>query len=467
MSNSEDAATQDDGEKTLLDKALGVFAEVKGGEGLTAVIMTFTVFFLLVGYYLLKTVREPLILATVPEGGAELKSYTTAGQAVLLIGFVQGYAVLTRRLKRMTLISVCWLFFASNLVLFWVMAQLKVPYLGIAFFLWLGCFSVTVIAQFWSFANDIYSQEQGKRLFAIIGIGMSVGAVGGSYLAKQLIKPIGPFPMMLVAAALLGACLLLVWVVNAREQRRPRNAATDDKPVGGKAGFAMMLEDRYLLLIGALILLLNWVNTTGEFILDKRILEAAQPIVDAAGADAEARKKALETFVGEWRGDFFTWVNALGAILQFFFVSRIFKYLGVRVALFSLPLISFAASGVMAFVPVLAAARVVKIAENATDYSLYNTVKQALWLPTSRQAKYNAKAAVDTFIVRIGDLLSGGTVALGTALGFGVTHFALLNLGLIAVWITVVVLLARDHKKREEETPEGRAAAKKEVGATA
>jgi ATP:ADP antiporter, AAA family len=94
-------------------------------------------------------------------------------------------------------------------------------------------------------------------------------------------------------------------------------------------------------------------------------------------------------------------------------------------------------------------------------------VKQALWLPTDRAAKYNAKAAVDTFIVRIGDLLSGGTVALGTYLGLGVVQFALVNLGLIGLWLFVVVLLAREHKKREESTPEGRAAAMKEVGAAA
>jgi ATP:ADP antiporter, AAA family len=466
MSKSEDAEPRDEGDKTLLDKALSVFAEVKGGEGLTAVVMTVTVFLLLVSYYLLKTVREPLIIATVPEGGAELKSYTTAGQAVLLIGFVQLYAVLTRRLKRVMLLSVCWAFFASNLVLFWLLAQLKVPYLGIAFFLWLGCFSVTVVAQFWSFANDIYSQEQGKRLFAIIGIGMSTGAVAGSYLAKLLVRPIGPYPMMLLAAALLGLCLLLVRMVNAAEARRPRNAKTEDKPVGGKAGFAMLLGDRYLLLIGALILILNWVNTTGEFILDKYIEEAARPIVDAA-VGAEAKQAAKEIFVGEFRGDFFTWVNIVGAVLQFFLVSRIIKYLGVRVALFSLPVIALVTNGVMGFVPVLAAVRIAKIAENSTDYSIYNTVKQALWLPTTRAAKYNAKAAVDTFILRIGDLLSGATVALGTYVGLGVTHFALVNMGLVVVWLAVVVLLAREHKKREEATPEGREAATKEVGATA
>jgi len=462
MAKSEDAAPQDDGDKTLLDKALGLFAEVKNGEGLTAVMLTFCVFLLLVGYYLLKVVREPLILNTgeLPVKGAELKSYTTAGQAVLLIGFVQVYAVLTRRLKRMTLISVCWIFFGSNLVLFWIMAYLKVPYLGVAFFLWLGCFSVTVIAQFWSFANDVYTAEQGKRLFAIVGVGSSTGAVAGSYLAGKLIVPLGAYQMMLVAAAILGACLLLVWLVNAREDRRSTaQAKAEAKPVGGKSGFAMLVSDRYLFLIGALILLLNLVNTTGEFILDKTILQSAE--------QAGAVGKAAGDFIGTWRADFFFWVNLIGAVVQMFLVSRIFKYLGVRVALFSLPLIALISSGTMAFVGVFSLYRITKIAENATDYSLYNTVKQALWLPTSREAKYNAKAAVDTFLVRIGDLLSGGIVFVGTALGFGVAAFAMTNLAVIGLWVFVAVLLAREHKKKEEEAPGGGAPAPKEVGATA
>jgi AAA family ATP:ADP antiporter len=455
MAQSEKPTATSDEDKGALDKLLSIFAEVRGGEGLTAIVMTLTVMLLLVGYYLLKTVREPLIIAG---GGAEVKSYATAGQAVLLIGFVQVYAVMTRRLKRMTLITVTWSFFAANLVIFFLLAQIGVPYLGVVFFLWLGCFSLTVIAQFWSFANDIYTQEQGKRLFAIVGVGSSIGAVAGSALAEQLIKPVGPYPMMLIVAVLLGVCLAMVWFVNTREDAKPKTAKVDAKPIGGKAGFAMMLDDRYLLLIGAMILLLNWVNTTGEYILDKRIIEAANASM-APGLDEAAKNDALKVFVGEFRGNFFTWVNAIGAIVQLFLVSRIFKYLGVRVALFSLPIIALATYGIMAFVPIFSLVRAAKIAENSCDYSLYNTAKQALWLPTTREAKYNAKAAIDTFIVRAGDLLSGGVVLLGTTLGLAVTHFAMINLGLVLVWLFVVVLINREHKARTKDEPDATARA--------
>jgi ATP:ADP antiporter, AAA family len=462
-SASHGAPTPQDEAKSALDSLLSIFADVKGGEGVTAVLLTVNVLLLLVAYYLLKTVREPLIL--ISGGGAEAKSYATAGQAVLLIGVVQIYAALTKRLPRVTLITVVSLFFASNLVLFYVLALFKVPYLAVAFFLWLGIFSLMVIAQFWSFANDIYTPAQGKRLFAIVGIGSSVGAVAGSYFAKLLIKPVGPFPMMLIAAAILVVCLGITRYINAREVDRANRATPGggaDKPVGGKGGFAMLLEDRYLLLIGAVILLLNWVNTTGEYILDKNILAAAAERIEGlASMTKEAQDKALGDFVGEFRGDFFFWVNLIGAVFQLFLVSRVFKYIGVRAALYSLPIIGLVGYSIMAFVPILSLVRLAKIAENSCDYSLYNTSKQAVWLPTSREAKYNAKAAVDTFIVRAGDLLSAGGVAVGAYLGLRSTQFAFINLALIGVWLVAVVLIGREHKKRTEDEEAAEAAAVK------
>jgi AAA family ATP:ADP antiporter len=132
-------------------------------------------------------------------------------------------------------------------------------------------------------------------------------------------------------------------------------------------------------------------------------------------------------------------------------VSRIFKYLGVRKALFILPLISMAGSSMLAFAPILAFIRVAKIAENSTDYSVMSTTKQALWLLTSREAKYKAKAAIDTFVVRIGDLASAGVVALGSILALSTKGFVFVNLGLILCWLGVALMISREHKKRSDD----------------
>ncbi|HZO16235.1 MAG TPA: Npt1/Npt2 family nucleotide transporter [Polyangiaceae bacterium] len=446
-------------QKGVVDFVLSLFADVKANEGVTALILMVDVFLLLVAYYLLKTVREPLILAS---GGVQAKNYATGIQAVVLMGLVPAYAALTQRLKRMTLITVTLLFFASNLLLFWVLARLQVPGLGGAFFVWLGCFSLVVLAQFWSFANDLYTPEQGKRLFAIVGIGGSVGAWVGSKLAEYLTSPASPdskdprmseFAIMLVSAALLLLCLGLGWMATLREGGLKKGgAAAEDKPIGGKNGLALIRSDRYLLLIAAVIMILNLVNTTGESILDLSILEkvkAATPGWDSL--PEEAQEKAIKAFVGPFRGNFFSWVNLIGAATQMFLVSRIFKYLGIRAALFSLPLIGVLVYGGIVAIPLLAFVRIGKIAENSVDYSLYNTTKQALWLPTSREEKYNAKMTIDSFLVRIGDLVASG-LSLGLlALGFGIRTYAAVNLALIAGWLLLAWLIGRENQARMEE----------------
>jgi AAA family ATP:ADP antiporter len=448
----EQATSQDNQDpsekKGPIDMVLSLFADVRPGEGLTSIILMANVLLLLVAYYVLKTVREPLILAS---GGAQLKAYATAAQAVLLIGFVPAYSALTKRLKRMQLITATLLFYAGVFVLFWVLAKIGVPYLGFAFFLVLGIFSLSAIAQFWSLANDLYTKEQGKRLFAILGIGASLGAVVGSFVASKLVEPLGPFPMMIVAAVILAVCLALSWTANTREADRAKKNKTevDDKPIGGKNGFALILEDRYLLLVALVILLLNLVNTTGELIMSERVTqEAAASVPDFASLPKDAQKEIIGKFAGKWYGEFFTWVNAIGAIAQLFLVSRIFKYLGIRAALFSLPLIGLFTYGSFAFIGTFALVRAGKIAENATDYSLYNTTKQALWLPTTREQKYNAKMAIDTFIVRVGDLVSGLFVGWGLKNGMAVEKIAMVNLGIILVWLVVVVITGRENHKR-------------------
>jgi len=102
----------------------------------------------------------------------------------------------------------------------------------------------------------------------------------------------------------------------------------------------------------------------------------------------------------------------------------------------------------MAFIPLLGVIFVGKIAENGTDYSLQKTVEQMLYLVTSREAKYKAKAVIDTFCTRLGDFAQAGIVLGGTALGAGVPFFAWLNAGLTIVWLAVAGQIAKEHRKR-------------------
>ena len=171
---------------------------------------------------------------------------------------------------------------------------------------------------------------------------------------------------------------------------------------------------------------------------------------DEALAIARASQLRLERSaeIGRFYGRFFFWVNLVGVLTQMFLVSRVLKYFGVRAALFALPLVSLGGYVAIAMTGALGVLRVAKTAENSIDYSLQNTVKQALFLPTSREAKYKAKAAIDTFFVRFGDAASAGLVFLGLhVLGFGPRSFAWLNVGFVALWLLIIVGIAREHKK--------------------
>ena len=440
--------SQSDAKKSLLDKFLGTFAEVHGGEGALSLLMTLNIFLILTAYYIAKVVREPLILAG---GGAEIKAYSSALQAIVLVGAVNLYAYMVARFDRRKLLNVVVIFFTACFVAFYLLGIADTRYLGVIYFVWVGVFSLTVIAQFWSFANDIYTPAEGKRLFAIIAFGGSAGAVLGAKFAEVLIDVIGIYELLLVSAWLLLASLLITNFVESRKRNRPlpnvAGATIAEPPMSKEGAFKVVFRHRYLLLIAIMILLTNWVNTTGEYILGNVVSKAAQASVSGV-VDAEAAKQAERVFIGKFYGDFFFYVNLLGFLLQLFIVSRIVKYLGMRVAIMALPAIALGGYFLIAFTPQLALIRLAKPAENATDYSLNNTARQMLFLPTTREQKYKAKVAIDSFFVRAGDVLSAGLVYAGIHwLTFSVTQFAIVNLVLVVVWLVIAFLVARENKQ--------------------
>jgi ATP:ADP antiporter, AAA family len=424
-------------DKSWLDRTLSLFSDVHAGEGATAVLMLFNIFLLLICYSIIKTVREPLILLG---GGAEVRSYTAAGQAVVLMGFVPLYSWFASRVDRVKLLVGVTLFFIVCIELFALAVSAGVPYVGVAFFIWVGIFNISLVAQFWSFANDIYTKEAGDRLFPIILIGMTAGAPLGSFVAGRLFGLGFTPPLILqLSAALLGGCLLLYVVVSAREKRRAA-APVEALAVGG--GFALVFRSPYLRLIALLIVLLNVVNTTGEYLI-ARLLSAHTN--ELAAANAAFNKQA---YIGSFTGDYQFWVNVTAVLLQAFVTSRLIKSAGLRGVLLALPLIALGGYSVIALGAGFAMVRWIKTAENATDYSVMNTARQLLWLPTAREEKYKAKQAIDTFFVRGGDLVSAAVVYVGTTIiGMGVAGFAINNVVLTLVWIGVAVMILKEHRK--------------------
>jgi AAA family ATP:ADP antiporter len=204
-------------------------------------------------------------------------------------------------------------------------------------------------------------------------------------------------------------------------------------------------------LIALLMVVLNLVNTLGEFQLGSLIESTAIHQVSPDATDTAAlspdQRAAARLAITTLAGTVQTSVNILGLLFQAFLVSRIFKYLGVRGAIFILPIIAFGSYSLIAFLPIFSVVRVAKVLENSTDYSIQNTARQALFLPTSREAKYKAKQAIDSFFVRMGDMLQAVVVFIGVQLAFGIRQYATVNLVLVLVWLLLAVGIAREHKK--------------------
>jgi len=434
----------DSGRPTVIDRFLSLFANVLPGEGLTAFLLMLNVFILLTAYYIIKPVREALILG---EAGAVIKSYASAGQAVLFLLIVPLYGILASRVSRVWLINGVTAFFISNLVLFFVLGKLGAS-LGVIFYLWVGLFNLMLVAQFWAFANDIYTQKKGERLFGVVGIGASLGAILGAWVAGLLFEPIGAYPMMLLSAALLGLSMILTNWVHHREKfastaRDAEKREVAQRPLGSTGGFQLIFQSRYLLLIAFLVLISNCVNTTGEFILGQTVEQNAQATT-AGSPDHDAAQKS---YIGQFYANFYFWVNLIGAGLQMFVVSRVMQHWGAGVALFFLPVIALGGYTMLAVLPVLSLIRIAKIFENTVDYSVQNTARHALFLSTSREAKYKAKAAIDSFFWRAGDTISGVLVFTGTQLALSTRGFAAVNVVLVLAWLGIALAIVRNVKE--------------------
>lgn len=426
----------------VLDRALRAFADVRPGEGGSAVALAAVTFLVLGSYYLLKVVREPLILTGGAFGlhGAQLKSAAAAVQALLLLGIVPAYAALAARVGRLRLLNTVTLIFVGCLAAFAALDRAGAP-LGLAFYVWLGIFNMMAVAQVWSFAADVYTPEQGQRLFAIVAFGGTAGAVAGSAAGAFLVVRAAPATIMLVAGVGLLAALGLI---NAIGTPLP-SAAPQRAPSGG--GFGTVLRHPYLLAIAALILVYTTVNTNGEYILSATVVDAAVQRAhalfpgDAAAAAAETRR-----IIGGFYGGYFSAQTVLTALLQLFVVGRLMQWLGVRAAIVVVPALAFGSSLLLAAAPVLALVRGAKIFENSVDYSLHNTVRQALFLPVGRQEKYAGKQAIDSFVVRFGDVASLAMVAVAGALGLGVRALAMANVIFAVVWVGLALLVGRRHR---------------------
>ena len=428
----------DHGRLTPAERLIRLFTRVRPGEGRSTVLFFANAFLLLFSYYIAKALREAFLLS---QFSAEVRAYAVAVIALLLMFIVPAYGLVRRRLDGARLLRAVILCCAAVMVIFAGVAW-SGRRIGFAFFVWVSIYGVMVTAQFWAFATDALNLKSGQRLFPLIMVGGNLGALAGAKCAQFLVSAITAEGLMLVATA----AVLLTLALSGRaaaavpEGSRALSAGQERRPPNLLGGIGLVLRDRYLLLIALLVVLLNWINSTGEFILADVVSRNADLQITASAGLLQ--KRAL---IAAFYGDFQFWFTLAGLLIQLFAVSRIYRWVGVPGALLVLPAIAALGYGLVVFVPIFSILRMVKIAENSVDYSLMNTTRQALFLPVSRDAKYEGKTAIDTFFWRFGDLIQAVVVYNGLhRLHWSASQFATLNLALAVVWLALAVAIGRE-----------------------
>jgi AAA family ATP:ADP antiporter len=452
---------------TGTEKFLLLFTDVKSGEGSKVLLMSLNIFLILCSYYFIKPLREGWVAVSDIQGltQMEVKAYSSFLQSILLLFIVGFYGRLADRWDRSTLITRVTLFCISNLIIFWFLQPEyffeTLPLSGVIFYLWVGMFGVFIVAQFWTFCADIYSDESGKRLIPLIAIGATLGAVVGSDIVDAVVssKFIETEMLLLIATLPLIASIIISRKVDSHHNSHPAAETRDDDEISeahNKQGFGFLLSgaklvilSRFLLAAAIVTLLTNWVNTNGENLLFQVVQNTLDGIaIDRGITDPQAALEFTRDGTTKFYGNFYFWVNVVALLLQSLVVSRLLKFGGFASIALMLPVIALISYTLMALIPILFIIKIMKIAENSTDYSVNNTARNVLWLPVDSAMKFKGKPAIDTLYVRMGDGLAALTVLIGIHwLSLTTQQFFVFNIGLVILWLIFTIMLIREHRK--------------------
>ena len=428
---------------TRFERLLALLTSVQPGEGRCIAALGLQAAALMAAYYLIRPVREALILT---EGSAALRSYAVGAQALLLMLIIPVYSALLRHVDTSQVFQRVNAFFAVNLVMFSLLGVMGLRF-GFVFFVWTSIFGVMMVAQFWAFATDLFNTKSGQRLFGVIAVGVSGGAWIGSRLASAGFESLGPYGLMICSAAVLIGAIGASNRVRASVPAPSRSVPPDETQLAGEShaggghwlgGFAMIARSRYLAGIAILVVLLNWITSTGEYVLSDWLARTASQAADGSPA----------LFIGRFMSNYCASITLIGFLVQLLLVSRIIVKAGLTRALMITPVVFFAGYLLIGVVPVFALLQPVLVVQRSLDYSLLNTSRSALLLPASRPVKYQAKTAIDTFCYRLGDLLSTLTVFIGLKIFADArTQFIWLVVLLSATMTLVAWLIGREYSR--------------------
>lgn len=401
---------------------------LRSGETAPAIASGAYFFCLLAGYYLMRPVREAM---GIERGWDDLPWLMTGTLAAMALANPL-FAAVVARFPRKVFIPATYRFFALNILLFFVLL-VAVPegrrlYLGYAFYIWLSVYNLFVVAVFWGFMADLFTLEQGRRLFGFIGIGGTLGAIAGAAAASVLVEAIGQAPLLLLAAVFLEiATRIVTWLARGSRHSAARPGPREPGP-GALKGLGLIARSPYLLLI-CVFMLLFAVLSTFLYMEQGRIIASA--LSDRAARTALFARIDLV-------------VNLLTLITQVFLTGRLIRWLGVTGTLSILPVVTIGGFAALAATPTLAVLVAFQTLRRGLNYGVTRPTREVLYTILGPDEKYKSKSFIDTFVYRTGDLVGAWIPAWLAAAGFAVSWIAV---PVAAAWLASALVLGRLHAR--------------------
>ncbi len=409
-----------------------------------AVAWSFAYFFcVLSAYYILRPVREAMAVGS----GPATIPWLFFGTFVTMLVATPVFGWVASRYSRRQFLPWVYLFFIANMVVFWFVFRAAAGdgqahvWLGRIFFVWLSVFNLFVVSVFWSFMADIYTREQGRRLFGVITAGGSIGALLGGIGTSLLVVPIGFVNLFPISAALLLIAVFCItrlrrWVAVERVDEVTATAASEE-PLGGSAfsGITHVFSSKYFTAIA--------VKSVIASLLGTALYMFAAQLVEQSIPDADQQTRFFSNINNA--------INLLALLAQMFVVRHVVGRFGIGVSLSLLPITSIVGFALMAINPVLGVVAALTVARRALGFGFSKPTTDMLYSVVTPEEKYKTKNFIDTAIYRGGDLVGTWTVKGLMALGLGIPGLSLLMLPFAAVWAIVAVWLGRDYRRRARE----------------
>ncbi len=423
-------------------------------EERAATFWSFAYFFtLLAGYYVLRPLRDEMGIA----GGVKNLPWLFTATFLVLLAAQPLYGALVARQPRARFIPIVYHFFAANLVLFWLFLSLHIGTAIVArvFYVWVAVFSLFAVAVFWSFMADLFTAEQGKRLFGFIGAGGTAGSLLGPVISIWASVPLGPVNLLIAAVILLELavfCVIRLERATAGPSHQPTAEKAAHEVLGGGAfaGVSEVFRSPYLLGIAAWISLQSFCAT----ILYLQQIHLVAQAVHGGGAQTRL-------FAGVDLA-----VNLLTLATQLVATGQLLKRFGTGKTAAALPAVYALAFAAVFLVPTLTVVLIAQVVQRWMHFGFANPARQVFYTVLGREEKYKAKNLIDVVIYRGSDALYGWVFNILQALGLTLGLIALVSAPVAVLWLILSGALGRAQEHLSRRADVGTAHGDKDAVAT-